>query len=131
MGDRTEFLTERQQDIWSIQIAGELTKGEEDRFFQTSPWFSTEEGIRFILFDMNKLQYMNSAGISLLIRFVREAQKQQYETFAFGVSPHYQKIFRIVGLTSYMELFSDQYSAIETLRSRSDFERRSNQDSGQ
>lgn len=123
MEDKTIIATQRQGDTWLVQISGELTKAEEDRFFQTYPWLSGEQGICCILFDLTKLHYINSAGISLFIRFVREAQRKKFGTYAFGVSSHYQKIFRIVGLTAYLELFPDQYSAIETLQARSSFEK--------
>ncbi|GAX91148.1 STAS domain-containing protein [Effusibacillus lacus] len=114
--------TEHKGDIWVIRIQGELTRNEEQPFFQVYPWLNQTEDTKYILFDMTGLQYINSAGISLLIRFVREAQQRQHSSFAFGVSPHYQKIFRIVGLTAYMELFPDEYSAMETLNARSSFE---------
>lgn len=122
MNDSLEFSTSQQQFIWLIRFPSELTRAEESKFFNTCPWLQETEGIRYILFDMSGLNYVNSAGIALLVRFVREALKRQYQVAAFGVSPHYQKIYRIVGLTSYMELFANEYGAIETLRTRNDFE---------
>ncbi|MBE3555289.1 MAG: STAS domain-containing protein [Thermicanus sp.] len=116
------FSTNQQSNLWIIRFPPEFTKTEENEFFKTSPWLRGVEGIRCILFDMTNVSYVNSAGIALLIRFVREARKNQYQVAAFGVSPHYQKIFRIVGLTSYIELFADEYGAIETLTTRNSYE---------
>lgn len=116
-----EITSSREGNIWCIRIEGELTRNAEGQLFGMYPWLHGQSDVRFILFDMRHLNYLNSAGIALVIRFVREARHRQHSAFAFGVSAHYQKIFRIVGLTSYMELFADEYSAIETLRARSEY----------
>lgn len=122
MESGVEITTNRQNEVWSIGVTGDLTRNSESLFFAAYPWMHGQNDIKYIVFDMSKLTYVNSAGIALLIRFVREAQQRNYSTFAFGVSPHYQKIFRIVGLTSFLELFPDEYSAMETLRTRSTYE---------
>ena len=110
--------TRLQHGIWIITFAGELTSQDEESLNAAYPWLHQTESTTMILFDMSRLSYINSSGIALLIRFVRESSHKKYTAYAFGVSSHYQKIFRIVGLTSYIELFPDEYSALETLFAR-------------
>jgi anti-anti-sigma regulatory factor len=76
MNDSVEFSISQKQFIWLIRFPSELTRAEESKFFATCPWLRETEGIRYILFDMSGLNYVNSAGIALLIRFVREALKR-------------------------------------------------------
>ncbi|MCL6517857.1 STAS domain-containing protein [Alicyclobacillus sp.] len=111
-------ITRRVRDgLLILQLTGELS-GDEVDAFPSAPWTEVEPEHRTVLFDMTRLTYVNSAGIALLIRWVRETRRHGMRTYAFGVSPHYQKIFRIVGLTSYMELFPDEYSAVEIVHAR-------------
>lgn len=110
--------THVQNGIWVITLSGELTSQDGDAMSAAYPWLNPAVSTQLILFDMSGLSYINSAGIALLIRFVRESRRREYTSYACGVSAHYQKIFRIVGLTSYLELFPDAYSAFETLSAR-------------
>ncbi|UOF92572.1 STAS domain-containing protein [Fodinisporobacter ferrooxydans] len=87
-------------------------------FFQTYPWLASFHESKDILFDFTNTRYINSAGIALLIRYVREARQKEYFCYAVGVSSHYQKIFRIVGLSSYIENFPDAFSFFERMRLR-------------
>ncbi|WP_027417976.1 STAS domain-containing protein [Aneurinibacillus terranovensis] len=123
MESSTKISTIVKDDIWCIRIIGELTRNEEETFFHTFPWLHPYDGNRCILFDMSQVHYLNSAGIALLIRFVREAKQRNYSCYAHSISSHYQKIFRIVGLMSYMELFPDEFTALETLHARRTFEK--------
>ncbi len=110
--------TRLQDGIWIVSLEGELTNENGYTLSQVYPWQNPEVVTDAVLFDMSRLSYINSAGIAALIRFVREARRMGCESYAHGVSLHYQKIFRIVGLTGYMELFPDEYGALETLQSR-------------
>ena len=65
--------TRLQQGIWIIKVAGELTSQDEESLSAAYPWLHPPENGRMILFDMSHLSYINSSGIALLIRFVRES----------------------------------------------------------
>jgi anti-anti-sigma factor len=52
--------------------------------------------------DFAEVSFINSAGISALLKFVVGARKAGYKLFAMNVSPHHQKIFKMVEMSRFM-----------------------------
>lgn len=52
--------------------------------------------------DFDEVSFINSAGISALLKFVVTARKAGYKLFAMNVSPHHQKIFKMVEMSRFM-----------------------------
>ena len=52
--------------------------------------------------------YINSGGIAFLIEILRIGRKKGQKICASGLSDHYRMIFRMLGLTRYMEIFPAQ-----------------------
>ncbi len=52
--------------------------------------------------DFSEVAFINSAGISALLKFVVQARKAGYKLFAMHVSPHHQKIFKMVEMSRFM-----------------------------
>jgi anti-anti-sigma factor len=70
---------------------------------------------KLILLDFTKVDYINSSGIALVIQLLIEASNSGQKVFAFGLSPHFVKVFTMVGITKYAGLFPDQAAAIAAL----------------
>jgi len=99
-----------------LTLSGDLTKQAEETLFGLRSWQDgLEDGKPFLLIDFAEVPYINSAGIALLIRLVRLGRKAGYRSFAFGVSGHYQKLFRMVGLTEYMAIYPSEHAVAERL----------------
>lgn len=60
-------------------------------------------GLNFTLTD-----YMNSAGIGLVINLVEDATQAGRRVYAYGLGSHYRKLFNMVGLTERISLVSDE-----------------------
>ncbi|GIV97684.1 MAG: anti-sigma factor antagonist [Herpetosiphonaceae bacterium] len=58
--------------------------------------------------DFADVAFINSAGISVLLKFVVAARKSGYKIFAMNVSPHHQKIFKMVEMTRFMPVIEEQ-----------------------
>ena len=58
--------------------------------------------------DFADVAFINSAGISVLLKFVVAARKSGYKIFAMHVSPHHQKIFKMVEMTRFMPIIEEQ-----------------------
>jgi anti-anti-sigma factor len=52
--------------------------------------------------DFDNVAFINSAGISALLKFVVSARKAGHKLFAMNVSPHHQKIFKMVEMSRFM-----------------------------
>ena len=59
-----------------------------------------------IIFNFRENDYINSAGIAILIGIVTEARKRNQRLLMAMPSSHFQKIFRMVGLTQYADIYS-------------------------
>jgi anti-anti-sigma factor len=70
---------------------------------------------KLVLLDFTKVDYINSSGIALVIQMLIEASNSGQKVYAFGLSPHFTKVFTMVGITKYAGLFPSQAEAMAAL----------------
>jgi len=70
-------------------------------------------GVKKILLYFDKEGYINSGGIAVLIGIASESRKKEQVIRITGLSDHFQKIFYMVGLTKYTELFPSEDLALK------------------
>ena len=58
--------------------------------------------------DFADVAFINSAGISALLKFVVSARKSGYKLFAMNVSAHHQKIFKMVEMSRFMPTIEER-----------------------
>jgi len=71
--------------------------------------------VKKILLDFTKVDYINSSGIALIIQLLIEAANTGQKVILFGLSPHFVKVFTMVGITKYAGLFPTEAEAIAAL----------------
>src|ERR1700683_2968507 len=64
-----------------------------------------------VLLDFSKVDYITSSGIALIIQILMEADKTGQKVAAFGLTPHFQKVFTMVGIGKYAGLHKDEATA--------------------
>jgi anti-sigma B factor antagonist len=64
--------------------------------------------VKAIAFNFSAADYMNSAGIGLVINLVEDATQAGRKVYAFGLGSHYRKLFNMVGLTERITLVADE-----------------------
>jgi anti-sigma B factor antagonist len=64
--------------------------------------------IKFVGCNFSTTDYMNSAGIGLIINLVEDATQAGRKVYAFGLGSHYRKLFNMVGLTERITLVADE-----------------------
>lgn len=70
---------------------------------------------KLILLDFTKVDYINSSGIALVIQLLIQADHSGKKVAAFGLSPHFTKVFTMVGITKYAGLFPGRAEALAAL----------------
>lgn len=70
---------------------------------------------KLIMLDFTKVDYINSSGIALVIQLLIEAKGSGQKVVAVGLSPHFVKVFTMVGITKYAGLFPTQAEALAGL----------------
>ena len=65
-----------------------------------------------LLLNFGDVDYINSTGIALIVGVLAQARKAHIALVTFGLSPHYQEIFRITRLSDFMGMTRDEASAL-------------------
>jgi anti-anti-sigma factor len=97
-----------------IDLVGDVTTFAEESISQAYQSASAD-GATNIIFNFRENDYINSAGIAILIGVVTEARKRDQKLLMTGLSSHFQKIFRMVGLTQYADLHPTVNDALAAL----------------
>ena len=97
-----------------IHLAGDVTTFAE-KDINTAYKTVSDDGIANIIFNFRENDYINSAGIAILIGVVTEARKKNQRLLMAMPSSHFQKIFRMVGLTQYADIYSNLDEAKKTI----------------
>ena len=77
---------------------------------------ATKEGGRDFLLNFSGVDYVNSAGIAIIIGILIEARKANQRLLVTGLTPHYEKIFNMMGLSEYAPVFNSIEAASEWVR---------------
>ena len=103
-----EVLAANGQPVTVLRFTGDISSSSRDAVL------GTYEGVaktRPVLIDFSKVEYINSSGIALVIQMLMEANKAAQTIAAFGLTPHFQKVFTMVGITKYASLYPDEAAA--------------------
>lgn len=76
---------------------------------------ATEGGAENVLFNLEGAEYINTSGIAVLIGIIMEAQQAGQKMLVYGVSQHYRKIFELVRLPMYVDMFDTEQEALASL----------------
>ena len=112
MSDKLEAKVRRHDGLSIVQFKGDMTTFAEDVVHDVFRE-ATRDSQHNIGLDFSACEYINSAGIAVIIGVVTEARRQGRRIFVFGLSTHYQKIFRMVGLADYIEICVSEDEALQ------------------
>jgi anti-sigma B factor antagonist len=97
-----------------LRYEGDIASTSKDAVLGTYQSLPKETN-KLVLLDFTKVDYINSSGIALVIQMLIEAANSGQKVYAFGLSPHFTKVFTMVGITKYAGLFPSQADAIAAL----------------
>jgi len=95
-----------------LRFTGDISSASKDSVL--GAWQNVA-GSHPVLLDFSKVEYINSSGIALIIQMLMEADKTGRKVAAFGLTPHFQKVFTMVGIAKYAGLYKDEATAAATL----------------
>ncbi len=72
-------------------------------------------GVRSFIFNLNKLEYMSSAGVRVFIKTFRTLSSDNGSMAFSSLQPFVLEIFDIAGLASKFQIFPDDDSAFHAL----------------
>jgi anti-anti-sigma factor len=112
MNHAIEISTRKRGEIAIIDIKGDLTAVTGERVEEVYQQISAD-GSTKIMLCFDKDCYINSGGIAILIGMVSESIDREQVIRIAGLSEHFQKIFAMVGLTRYADVFASEEAALE------------------
>jgi len=95
--------------ITVLRFAGDITSASQAAVLGT--YQGLPESVKRILLDFSRVEYLNSSGIALIIQMMIAASKHGQTIKTFGLTPHFQKVFAMVGITKYTSLHADEQAA--------------------
>jgi anti-anti-sigma factor len=97
------------QPITVLRFIGDITSTSQAAVLGT--YQGLPDSAKKILIDFSKVEYLNSSGIALVIQMMIAASKKGQTIQTFGLTPHFQKVFTMVGITRYTKLHPDEQTA--------------------
>src|SRR5512135_557975 len=94
-----------------IDIQGEINAFAENALMDAYTQ-ATTNGARNILLNFEKLDYMNSSGIGLLVTLLIRVQRQKQRLMAYGLNEHYRQIFELTRLNEAIMIYPDEATAL-------------------
>ena len=101
-----------EDDVVFIDITGDLTAVTGEVVKEAYDNDNVSNSSR-ILLRFGKDCYINSGGLSFLIDIASEGRKKEQKIAATGLSEHFQKIFRMVGLARCIPVYDNEESALK------------------
>jgi anti-sigma B factor antagonist len=102
------------QQITCLRFAGDISSASKDTVVGTYQALGKAEH-KHILLDFKAVEYLNSSGIALVIQVLIEANKSGQTVAICGLTPHFTKVFTMVGITKYASLYPDEAAAVAAL----------------
>ena len=93
-----------------LDLRGEITTFGDDTI-RTAYREATGLNAMHVLLNFAGVDYINSAGISIIIGVMGEARNAGQQVLVTGLTSHYQKVFRMMGLTQFAPIFETEEAA--------------------
>ena len=118
MQNDNKITLERQGEVTILDIQGDVTAFSEP-FLNDASQTASSQGAEKILLKMDQQAYINSGGIAVLIQILAQTRQKKQQIGITGISEHFKKIFNMVGITKFAQIYSTVEVALETLTAES------------
>jgi len=106
MQQTNQITFEQQNDIAILHIQGDITAQSEPDINGAYKKVNEQGSTSKILIRFEEGAYINSGGIAILIQILAQTQKNNQKIGITGLSEHFKKIFRMVGITKFAEIYN-------------------------
>lgn len=104
-------VREPKEGVRVVDIAGELTSFAEPVLTEAYE-DADRPGVKTVLLNFDKLDYMNSGGIGLLVTTLIRAQRKGQSLGAYGLTDHYREIFSLTRLDEAIGIYGNEAEAL-------------------
>jgi anti-anti-sigma factor len=118
MQNENKITIEKQAEVTILEIQGDVTAFSEP-FLNDAYQTASNQGANKILLKMDQQAYINSGGIAVLIQILAQTKQKKQRIGITGISEHFKKIFNMVGITKFANIYTTVEDALETLSAES------------
>jgi len=111
---QVELKSAQGHAITALRYTGDISSASKEPVLGTYQALDKARHTRLLL-DFAKVEYLNSSGIALVIQVLMEASKSAQTVAICGLTPHFTKVFTMVGITKYATLYIDEAAALAAL----------------
>ena len=111
-----EAVVRIQEGSATIDLQGEINAFAEVALTQAYHQADAQNPATIVL-NFTQVSYINSTGIALIVGLLAQARKNHRRLVVFGLSDHYIEIFKITRLSDFMDIYTDEASALHEVRS--------------
>ena len=111
---QNEIKVERRGDVTLFDVSGDVNRFSEPFFKDAYAQVDSQE-TRKILLKFHEKTYFNSEGLKILVQFLAKTSRNQQQVGIVGLSDHFKKIFRMVGIIKSAEIFDSVKETMESL----------------
>ncbi|MBI5521298.1 MAG: STAS domain-containing protein [Desulfarculus sp.] len=108
-----EITTSKQGEVAVVALAGRFdaqSAGQVDQSLQAN----FQEGGRKLLVDMNRVEYVSSAGLRVLLAAAKKSGNLGGRMVLCGLQPYVLEVFEVAGFTSIFQILPDAASALQS-----------------
>ncbi len=109
--EQIQTVIHQQANVWIIDFIGDLTTFAEQEIH--TAYKQIPDSCTAFVLNFSQCEYINSAGIAVIISLITLTRRKEQSVLAFGLSSHYQKLFYMVGLSDYLEIYPSEPEAIK------------------
>ena len=114
MQNKNEITLEKHGAVMLLDIEGDITAFSEP-FLNDAYKSANDEGVGRILLKVGNGAYINSGGIAVLIQILAQTKRNNQNIGIAGLSDHFQKIFKMVGITKFATIHSTVEDGLDAL----------------
>ena len=112
--NNNEIQLETQGPVTVLDISGDITAFSESSLGDAYRKASAQ-GAEMLLLKIDKEAYINSGGIAVLIQVLAQTRRNNQHVAISGISDHFKKIFNMVGITKFADVYDTTEQAIQAL----------------
>jgi anti-anti-sigma factor len=111
---QNEIKIETHGDVTVFNVSGDVN-GFSEPFFKDAYDQVDPQKVKKILLKFDEKVYINSEGLKILIQLLAETNRNQQQVGILGLSDHFKKIFRMVGIPNFAKIFGSMNEALEKM----------------
>ena len=111
MEHNLEVTTGQKDDVTILHLKGDVT-AVTGKIIEAEYKKASEMDAKKLILLFNGENYINSGGIAALILIASQSKKKGQQIFMTGLTDHFLKIFEMVGLSKYINIYPSEEAAL-------------------